>query len=160
MPSPQTVCRLADGRAIRQVNERELEVTLYKGTPATKTEIANETAQLMLAYPKMTDSFMAVLMQQIVEDKWTIERVRDAVKHILRVQKYQQFTIGEFMSFDKPMKLYTHSGYCWLIDNHRATDADGCGEKSDFGIIYVNKGTPQQKCFWYLKKDVPNNLSR
>ena len=66
MPLHQTVCRLADGRAIRQINENQLEVTLYKGTPATKAEIANETAQLMLAYPKMTDSFMAVLMQQIV----------------------------------------------------------------------------------------------
>jgi hypothetical protein len=126
-------------------------VTTYKGQPATQTEIARETAALMAAYPKMHDSFMAVLMQQIVEDSWTIERVRDAVKSALRNNFFPIMTIGEFMSFDKPMKLYTYSGYCWLINSGRAKDDDCCGEKSDFGKIVVDG-----KCFFYLKKDLPN----
>lgn len=151
LPSQQTVGRLADGRAIRQISELKCEVTLYKGEPATKAEIAKETASLMAAYPKQTDAFMAVLMQQIVDDRWPIERVQDAVKSILRKATYPTFTIAEFMSYDKPMKLYTHAGYCWLINNGRAKDADCCGEKSDFGKIIVDG-----KCFFYLKKDVPS----
>ena len=155
LPSPQTVGRLADGREIRQIDELKCEVTLYKGEPATKAEIAKETAALIAAYPKQTDAFMAILMQQIVDDRWPVERVQDAVKSILRKALYPTFTIAQFMSFDKPMRLYTHAGYCWLINNGRASDKDCCGELSDFGKLIVDG-----KCFFYLKKDLPQNAQK
>lgn len=148
--SQQTVCRMADGRSVKQVDDCTFEVTTYKGKPATQAEIAKETAQLLVAYPKMTDAFMAVLMQEIVEDNWTIEHVKDAVKSLKRRQLYPTFTIGDFMSYDKPFKLYNHSGYEWLITSHRAIDADSCGPKSDFGKITI-----EGKVFFYLKKDLP-----
>ena len=139
-----------DGRAVRQVSDIQFEVTTYKGKPATKAEIANETAQLLVVYPKMTDAFMAILMQEIVEDGWTVEHVRDAVKNLKRRQLYPTFTIGDFMSYDKPMKLYNHSGYQWLISTNRAKDnADRA--KSDFDTITIGG-----KVFFYLKKDLPN----
>ena len=149
-PLRQTVCKMQDGRTVRQVSDIQFEVTTYKGKPATKAEIANETAQLLVVYPKMTDAFMAVLMQEIVEDGWTIEHVRDAVKSLKRRQLFPTFTIRDFMSFDKPMKLYNHSGYMWLINNNRATDKDSCGPLSDFGKITIDG-----KVFFYLKKDLP-----
>lgn len=139
-----------DGRAVRQVDAMRFEVTTYKGKPATKEEIATETAQLMVVYPKMTDAFMAVLMQDIVEEQWPIERVKAAVKSLKKKQLFPTFTIADFMSYDRPMRLYNYSGYCWLINNNRATDIDGCGEKSDFGKITIDG-----KVFWYLKKDLP-----
>jgi len=151
MHSQLTVCKLPDGRAVRKVSDYQFEVTTYKGTPATKSEIANETAQLLVVYPKMTDAFMAILMQEIVEDGWTIEHVRDAVKSLKRRQLFPTFTIGDFMSFDRPMKLYNHSGYCWLIDTHRAKDNPDPA-KSDFGQIKVDG-----RVFFYLKKDLPKN---
>lgn len=140
---------MADGRNVRQVSDIAFEVTTYKGQPATKSEIANETAQLLVVYPKMTDAFMAILMQEIVEDGWTIEHVRDAVKSLKRRQLYPTFTIGDFMSYDRPMKLYNYSGYCWLINNQRAKD-DADPAKSDFGTIKIDG-----RVFWYLKKDLP-----
>ena len=151
MPLQQTACRMPDGREVRKVNDMSFEVTTYKGKPATKQDIANETAQLLVVYPKMTDAFMAILMQEIVEDKWPIERVRDAVKSLKRKQLFPTFTIADFMSFDKPMRLYNHAGYCWLI-GRGYQDADSCGEKSDFGKITIDN-----KVFFYLKKDLPKN---
>ena len=149
LPSRQTVCKLQDGRAVRQVNDYSFEVTTYKGKPATKEEIASETAQLLVVYPKMSDAFMAILMQEIVEEGWTIEHVHDAVKSLKRRQLFPTFTIGDFMSFDKPMKLYNHSGYVWLITTNRAKD-DPNPAKSDFGTIKI-----EGKVFFYLKKDIP-----
>jgi len=73
------------------------------------------------------------------------------VKSIIRKNQYQQFTIGEFMSYDKPMRLYTHAGYCWLITNGRAQDNPD-PEKSDFGKIMIDG-----RCFFYLKRDLPQN---
>lgn len=141
---------MADGRSVKQVDNYSFEVTTYKGKPATQAEIAKETAQLLVAYPKMPDSFMALLMQEIVEDNWTIEHVKDAVKSLKRRQLYPTFTIGDFMSYDKPMKLYNHSGYEWLVTSKRAVDKDGCGPKSDFGKIKID-----DQVFFYLKKDLP-----
>lgn len=92
---------------------------------------------------------MAILMQEIVEDRWPIERVRDAVKNLKRRQLFPTFTIADFMSFDKPIKLYNYSGYKWLINSGRATDVDSCGPRSDFGVYREG-----EKVFFYLKKDV------
>lgn len=155
----KVVATLADGRKIRQVSEQKCEVTTYKGEPATDSEIQVQIDKLRRNYTQMKSDFFAVLINELTKDKWTAARITDAVSHVIRTKTGGFISIADIMSYDRPMKLYSHSGYCWLIDNHRATDADGCGEKSDFGIIYVNKGTPQQKCFWYLKKDVPQNLN-
>ena len=154
------VARLADGRSIRQVNDYKCEVTTYKGAPATDAEIAEQIERLRKNYTQMGADFWATLIGELTNDGWTAARIADAVSHVLRVKPGGFLSIADIFSYDKPMKLYTYSGYCWLINNGKATDVDACGDKSDFGKLYTNKGQPNQKCFWYLKKDVPNNLSR
>lgn len=142
---------MADGRKIRQVDENKCEVSLYKGNPATESEVAIQIDRLRRNYTQMKPDFFASLANELAADEWPAERIKDAVTHVLRVKPGGFISIADIFNFDKPMKLYTHKGYQWLINNQRATDADSCGPKSDFGKITIDG-----KVFFYLKKDLPN----
>ena len=141
---------MADGRKVRQVNDYKCEVSLYKGCPATDAEISEEIGRLRRNYTQMKPEFFAELANELMADGWPAKRIRDAVNHVMRTKPGGFLSIADIFSFDRPMKLYNYSGYCWLISNNRAKDADGCGEKSDFGKITIDG-----KVFWYLKKDLP-----
>lgn len=125
------------------------EVTTYKGEPATDSEIRMQIERLRRNYTQMKPDFFAVLANELMSEQWTAERIKDAVTHILRTKTGGWLTVADIFSYDRPFKLYTHSGYQWLINNNRAKDVDGCGEKSDFGI-WREGGM----VFFCLKKDL------
>ena len=141
-----------DGRKIRQVDDKQFEVTLYKGNPATENEVAIQIDRLRRNYTQMKPDFFASLANELAADEWPAERIKDAVTHLLRTKNGGFIAIADVFNFDKPMRLYNYSGYCWLISNNRAQDKDSCGEKSDFGKITVDG-----KVFFYLKKDLHGN---
>lgn len=143
---------MADGRKVRQVNDMKYEVSLYKGKPASANEVAIQIDRLRRNYTQMKPDFFAALANELAADEWPIDRIKDAVSHLLRTKNGGFIAIADIFNYDKPMKLYNYSGYCWLINNNRAQDKDCCGEQSDFGKITVNG-----KVFFYLKKDLPIN---
>ena len=149
-PTIDVVAKLADGRKVRQVNDYKLEVTTYKGQPATPAELSTQIERLRRNYTQMKPDFFAILTNELAADEWPIERIKDAVTHVLRTKTGGFIGIADIFNYDKPMKLYNYGGYCWLINNFRAQDKDGCGPLSDFGKIIIDG-----KCFWYLKKDLP-----
>lgn len=146
---------MQDGRQVRQVSEYQCEVTLYKGNPATNIEIAEQMERLRKNFTQRGDDFYAMLIGELISDRWTAERIKDAVTHVLMTKTGGFISIADIFSFDRPMKLYNYSGYVWLITNHLAQDKDSCGEKSDFGRIKIDG-----KVFYYLKKDLPINTAK
>lgn len=144
------MAKLDDGRKIRQVDDMKFEVTLYKGNPATAKEVAIQIDRLRRNYTQMRPDFFAALANELVADEWPAERIKDAVTHVLRTKNGGFISIADIFSFDKPMKLYNHSGYVWLITSNRAKD-NANPEKSDFGKIQIGG-----MMFFYLKKDLPN----
>lgn len=149
-PTANVVAVMPDGRKIRQVSDIKLEVTTYKGAPATAAEITSQIDILRRNYTQMKPDFFAVLTNELAVDKWPIERIKDAVKHVLRTKPGGFLSVADIFSYDRPMRLYNYSGYCWLIHTQRAQDKDCCGPLSDFGKLKIDG-----KCFFYLKKDVP-----
>ena len=118
-------------RKIRQVSDTKFAVSLYKGQPATAAEMAQQIDKLRRNYTMMKPDFFAALANELANDGGFI-------------------SIADIFNYDKPMKLYNHAGYCWLISNKRAKDEDSCGEKSDFGTVNI-----AGKKYFYLKKDLP-----
>ena len=152
MQSVDVVATMADGRKVRQVSEMKFEVTTYKGKPASDAEIGEQIERLRKNYTQMGPEFFATLIGELTNDKWPAARIADAVSHVLRTKPGGFLSIADIFNYDKPMKLYNHSGYMWLINNNRATDDDACGPKSDFATIKIG-----EKVFFYLKKDLPTN---
>lgn len=148
-PECNIVARMADGRKVRQVNDMKYEVSLYKGNPATASEVAIQIDRLRRNYTQMKPDFFAALANELAADEWPIDRIKDAVTHVLRSKNGGFIAIADIFNYDKPMKLYNHSGYMWLIDTHRAKDNPN-PEKSDFGTVKIDG-----KVFFYLKKDLP-----
>lgn len=143
------VALLEDGRKIRQVSDIKFEVTTYKGAPATNEQLAAQVERLRKNYTQMAPDFFATLIGELTNDKWPAARITDAVSHVLRTKTGGFISIADIFNFDKPMRLYNHAGYCWMIHNQRAKDNPD-PEKSDFGMIKI-----AGKVFWYLKKDLP-----
>ena len=129
---------LSDGRQLSKVNEDTYTVTRYKGTPATKEQIASELIVLNKAFPQTTQAFIAVLAEQVASEGWTAERIHDAVRHMIRTCEHPTFTPAKFLNYDKKKNLYTYSGYCGMILRGRA-------EHADFGKVKIN-----DRVFWYL----------
>lgn len=134
----QEITKLPDGRPIKQVSEDLFEVTLYKGEPATKQQILNDTARLKKAFPQIEDATMAILIERMASAEWTQRHVQDAINHVIDNCEYPTFTIARIMNFDKKKRLYNYSGYCNLISEHKAVH-------EDFGTIKID-GRP----YWYL----------
>ena len=149
--SVNVVATMPDGRKVRQVNEMKFEVTTYKGKPASDVEIGEQIERLRKNYTQMGPDFFATLIGELTNDKWPVARIADAVSHVLRTKPGGFLSIADIFQFDKPMKLYNHSGYVWLITSNRAKDNPN-PEKSDFGKITIDG-----KVFFYLKKDLPTN---
>ena len=148
-PTANVVALMPDGRKVRQVSDIKLEVTTYKGAPATAAEITSQIDRLRRNYTQMKPDFFAVLTNELAVDEWPIERIKDAVTHVLRTKTGGFISIADIFSYDKPMRLYNHNGYMWLIGSGRARD-NVDPAKSDFGTIKI-----EGKVFFYLKKDVP-----
>lgn len=151
MPSVEVVAKMTDGRKVRQVSEMKFEVTTYKGQPATASELSEQIDRLRRNYTMMKADFFAVLTNELIDDGWPAERIRDAVTHVLRTKNGGFLSIADVFSYDKPMKLYNHAGYQWLVTSGRAKD-NADKSKSDFGTITIDG-----KIFFYLKKDLPQS---
>lgn len=76
----------------------------------TKEVFAKETAKILQAFPKMPDPTFNLLKERFKENKFTDERLRDAVNHV--IDTYEGWdkipNIANFIQFDKKVKLYTY----------------------------------------------------
>lgn len=138
----RTGIKLTDGRELKQIDEETFSVTTYKGEPASADEVKTEIRRLSNAFPQMSVPVFATIIEMLVSEGWTKERIQDAVKKVIMTNKYPTFTPATLLEFDKPKKLYNYRGYCNLISQQKAVH-------EDFDSIKIDG-----KVFWYLKNEL------
>jgi hypothetical protein len=60
------------------------------------------------AFPDLPSGFYQVLAERIKENEFTDQRLADAVKHVIDTCVYPRPTVGNFISYDKKVRLYTY----------------------------------------------------
>ena len=102
----------------------ELGLSLYQDTYATPDNIASAIKRLRGAFPKMGGEFFDILYERIDKNKFTKQRLEDAVNNVLDNFRYKELNVADIISYDKRVRLYTYTQICDEIANGRATTDD------------------------------------
>lgn len=82
--------------------------------------IAQESAKIQVAFPKLDKLFFTVLTERLIKNGFTENRLRDAIGYLLDNFKYQTPTIADIINFDKKIKIYSHHEVELLIQEDKA----------------------------------------
>lgn len=87
-------------------------MSLYVGDLLTKQESAKIAGKIAVAFGKeMSQQKIALLIEMMVDDGFTVERANDAVTSVIRshISWACEPPIGAFLQYDRKVKLYCHS---------------------------------------------------
>ena len=110
-------------RLISEQEKQKQETAQYSyyrnQVPATEQEIKEVIACMAANYDRKTIDFWKGLKKILIEEKWSVERLRYAAKRLMYNVKFQTWTIAEFMEMDRTIERMTAAEAENLPDNHR-----------------------------------------
>jgi len=93
----------------RKECENISEISIYKGQIAEESTIKSEVMKLVAAFPNIKNDFIIVLIERLIENGFTKERVHDAISKTIDTNPYQRPSIADIISFDRKIKTYSYS---------------------------------------------------
>lgn len=99
-----------------QIN-KELYLSVYRGELSTRTVIECGK-KIKQAFPSLPPGFYDVLSQRISHHKFSDERLRDAVNHVIDNCIYPTPTIAQFVGFDKRVRVLKYEEYLAKIGEY------------------------------------------
>lgn len=90
------------------IPQADNEISVYSGKIATKDHVKSETKSLMAAFPDVNEDFIALLTRRLIDNKFTNERVTDAINHVIDTSPYKRPAIADIISFDRKVKIFTY----------------------------------------------------
>lgn len=99
-------------------------MSIYRGQPATPDEIAVGLTRLRVAFPKMAPEFFSLLSERIVANRFTGDRLKDAVNHLIDNFSYRELNVSDIVKYDKRCRLYTYNEVCSMVSKGQAQFAD------------------------------------
>ena len=63
----------------------------------------------MAAFPEVTSDFLIVLMDRLIDNGFTKERVRDAINKTIDTNPYRRPSIADIISYDRKVKTYGYN---------------------------------------------------
>jgi len=104
------------------------EISAYKDE-LTLVGIKTNCAKILAAFSGVEQSFTILLTESLKRNKFTDERLTDAVNFVIDNCKYPKPSISDFIQFDKKVKLYTHNEVINTLysdfENYKAVDIEG-----------------------------------
>jgi len=86
-------------------------------------------AKILVAFSGVDQSFTILLTESLKRNKFTDERLTDAVNFVIDNCKYPKPSISDFIQFDKKVKLYTHNEVINILysdfENYKAVEIEG-----------------------------------
>lgn len=127
---------------IKVSQNKRNEISVYNDNLVNPKTIAASVAKLSIAFPKMSNDFFNLLAEMVVDEKFTENRMIDAVKHVIKNFQFKELNISDVVKFDRKIKLYTYNEVCSMVTSGKAVF-------DDFEIREVNGS-----CFRIMKKDL------
>lgn len=104
-------------------------MSLYRyDQPASKDEIKAATRLLAQNYCQQADGFWKLLIDTLLEERYTRRRLNDAVKHLFRYHPYARICLVDILSYDKYLHVLTYQE----IEAHHAS-----GTEDQIGLVEV-----------------------
>lgn len=123
-------------------------ISLYSGE-LTSPAISKNIARVRAAFPSLALEYFSLLTDMVIEAKFSDDRLKDAVNHVIKNCIYPHPTIANFLSFDKKRRLYTKQQMISMMD------ASGAGNQKDGPAFWAAYETIEIKGtrFWYSKAE-------
>jgi len=84
-------------------------ISLYTDTLANVKDIISAAAIIKKSFPALPQGFYDMFGDRIMANKFTINRLRDAIAFVIDNCRYPQPSIADFVSYDKTIKFRTHA---------------------------------------------------
>jgi hypothetical protein len=95
-------------------------VSYYKNQePATREQIGRIIHLMSKNYDKKANDFWLLLMDFLLEKKWSEERIRYAAFKLMEKVKFHTWTIAEFVEMDREIERFTGAEAENLPPNHK-----------------------------------------
>ena len=103
-----------------QEKKREMSFSYYKNQePATEEEVKAEILKLRANYDRKSVDFWKALKDIILEEKWSLDRLKYASRKLLFNVKFHTWTIAEFMEMDRTIDRWTSAEAENLPEGHK-----------------------------------------
>lgn len=96
-------------------------ISVYKGIPATEDELKECLSCLPLNFPSIKGEQIALISAILQKNKFTIERAKDAVLHVLENCRFRTPIASDFTRYDKVIKLYSYGDCVRMISKNGLT---------------------------------------
>lgn len=125
-----------------QVNQNgETYISIYEGKLSPGI-LSKSLAKIKASFPGLTPEYLTVLSDFIIENKFSDERLIEAVNNVISNCIYPIPTIATFIGYDKKVRLYTYDEMLEKVNTV------GSGVWSNY-----DKKKIDNKVYWYKKND-------
>jgi hypothetical protein len=108
------------------------EISVYSDELARPETVKPEVKKLLAAFPDVDNDYLIVLIDRLIKNGFTRQRVTDAINHVIDNCHYKKPMIAEIVSFDKKTKLFTYEEICQkcthgysAFDRYERVEIDG-----------------------------------
>jgi hypothetical protein len=98
---------------MRRNEKGELSISEFTDELATSSEIAVGVSKICASFPRMEPEFWNILAERIRANRFTSERLRQAVEFVLDNFQYKELNISDIIKFDRRVKLYTAGEFAY-----------------------------------------------
>jgi hypothetical protein len=77
--------------------------------PMTKQEIV-VAMELILETLNMNENTADFVCEILADDKWSMRKLRDAIKYVIKTHRYKEIKPADILSYDKEIKFYNYLG--------------------------------------------------
>lgn len=123
------------------------EVSLYSGELTTPV-LVQQMNKLRAAFPEMGADFFNILTERFVKNRFSDERLKDAVSHVIDNFHYKKLNVADLVEFDKVQKLFTYKEVLALVAPSATARLDKTYTFEDFRVRKIG-----EKTYWYLKNE-------
>jgi len=108
--------------SIRHESKNSKELSLYRGEIAEPSDIKSAVKKLVAAFPDITEDYIIVLVERMIDKGFTKDRVIDAVNNCIDNIPYKRPSISDIVSFDRKIKLFTYEEMCEKCNQHYTSE--------------------------------------
>jgi len=128
---------------LQKSGQRSDSLSVYGEGEFSKPVFVKSLKDLQQSFPQLPVGFYDTLHDRLVENRFTDQRLKDAVGNVIDTCKYPMPTIANIISYDKVVKRYTYNEMCDL--------AMQCGPKTwdNYGSLKTVEG----RVYWISRAE-------
>jgi hypothetical protein len=93
---------------LQNINSAQNQISIYGQGKITPRCLADSIVKIKKAFPRLSLGWYEIMQEEIVADKWTDQRLMDAIKHLIRTCQYPEPTIANLLNYDKTKKTFDY----------------------------------------------------